>query len=195
VPSRQKCPKGCTCKKHQKVGAPCQPDCTCARHTLTDEQRQNLGVAMKSLWEDPGYRQKVHEGRLGRHFPEEVRQKISKKKRGIRPDGQPAVGVSVSDGYRILTGQQGHPLAGKMGNLPEHRKVLYEKIGSGPHPCHWHPVSGCGQLNLQWGNGIDGIFADHLDEDRLNNDPHNLVPSCHKCNWDRGKWWFGNNDR
>lgn len=86
-----------------------------------------------------------------------------------------AVGHSFKDGYRILSGQQGHPLADG-GRLEEHRKVLYDKIGPGPHPCHW----GCGKT-LEWG-GKSGIQADHLDGDRLNNDPDNLVASCGGCN-------------
>ena len=56
--------------------------------------------------------------------------------------------------------------------------VLWEKIGPGSHPCHW-----CGHL-LVWMHGLsaESLQVDHLDEDRANNDPTNLVPSCHTCN-------------
>lgn len=91
-------------------------------------------------------------------------------------DKQPPVGHYIDkDGYRWLTMQQGHPLAGGSGGLAEHRKVLYEKIGPGEHSCHW-----CGK-SLGWGT-IHGIIADHLDGDILNNDPNNLVASCFSCN-------------
>jgi hypothetical protein len=95
---------------------------------------------------------------------------------GLRADGTPAWGSYVDHyGYRILTGQQGHPLACRNGELKEHRRVLYEKIGPGTHNC-WI----CGK-ELGW----DQIIPDHLDENRLNNDPDNLAPACRKCNWDR----------
>lgn len=74
----------------------------------------------------------------------------------------------------------GHPLAGKDGYVKEHRAALYAKIGPGKHPCHW-----CGK-EVEWlpGNGMKGkaLIADHLDENFLNNDPENLVPSCSVCN-------------
>lgn len=58
------------------------------------------------------------------------------------------------------------------------RLVLYEKIGPGPHPCHW-----CGRL-VNWGIGItvDGLLADHLDWNHQNDAPENIVPSCNNCN-------------
>jgi len=77
-------------------------------------------------------------------------------------------------GYRALTQIHDHPLSIGNGEVLEHRYVLYEKIGAGPHPCHW----GCGAL-LTW--GVD-LHVDHLDSDRLNNDPANIVPSCNPCN-------------
>lgn len=72
-----------------------------------------------------------------------------------------------------------HDLA-LFGELSVHRRVLYEKIGKGPHLCHW----GCGRI-LEWG-GVTGIVSDHLDGNVLNNNPENLVPSCTSCNMRRG---------
>lgn len=114
----------------------------------------------------------------------QTRKKISDSNRGKRADGQPIRGSFISTrGYRILTGRQGHPLADSAGGLPEHRAVLYEKIGSGEHSCHW-----CAKP-IEWGSSHRGtmLCADHLDHDPLNNDQDNLVPSCFKCNWDRGR--------
>jgi hypothetical protein len=71
-------------------------------------------------------------------------------------------------------------MAWKNGEVLEHRRVLYDAIGPGPHECHWSGISGCGKV-LEWG-GTGGIQADHLDGDKLNNDPTNLVPSCLGCN-------------
>lgn len=85
-----------------------------------------------------------------------------------------------SAGYRTIGAEHEHPLA-LFGELSEHRKILYDRIGLGPHECHW----GCGRL-LEWG-GIGGIVADHIDGDPLNNASENLVPSCTSCNMRRGR--------
>lgn len=81
--------------------------------------------------------------------------------------------------------RRNHPLAPPSGRLPEHRVILYEKIGPGPHPCHW-----C-KKTLVWEKATrteDGtITTDHLDENTRNNDPANLVPSCHTCNVERAR--------
>lgn len=42
----------------------------------------------------------------------------------------------TSHGY-MLVSKVGHYLAGKSGFFYEHRLVLFEKIGLGPHNCHW----------------------------------------------------------
>lgn len=105
----------------------------------------------------------------------EARKKISQSLMGTRM-GQPSAGFCIDNGYMLLTGST-HPLA-RRGSVFEHRKVLYDAIGPGPHQCHW-----CSKT-LEWG-GRYGLQADHLDGDRLNNDPENLVPSCPGCNMKR----------
>jgi hypothetical protein len=85
-----------------------------------------------------------------------------------------------------LSGQQGHPLAGPTGNLFEHRKVLYDAIGPGPHPCHWNPLSHCENTALEWG-GLHGINVDHLNDTPDDNRLENLVVSCLRCNWGRNR--------
>lgn len=76
--------------------------------------------------------------------------------------------------------RKNHPLSTPSGRIPEHRVILYDKIGPGPHPCHH-----CGKP-VDWMPGRHtargALVADHLDDDSLNNDPANLVPSCHPCN-------------
>lgn len=74
-----------------------------------------------------------------------------------------------------------HSLAPPSGMVAVCRLVLYDKIGPGPHPCHW-----CGR-EVAWlvgaGPGAPGnLIADHLDWDIHNNAPENLVPSCNRCN-------------
>jgi hypothetical protein len=99
----------------------------------------------------------------------------------IRPSDsvriQEGQGSVTFDGYRIFH-DRNHPLADKSGQIYEHRKVLYEKIGPGIHPCTW-----CG-IDLEWGSTLQ---ADHLDAVRLNNVMENLVPSCKPCNTLRGQ--------
>lgn len=75
----------------------------------------------------------------------------------------------------------GHPIAPPSGTVAVARLVLYEKIGPGEHPCHW-----CGALVKWIAGGHVGtpgsLMADHLDWDRANDAPENLVPSCNHCN-------------
>lgn len=91
---------------------------------------------------------------------------------------------SVSKGrrYRLLY-LPGHPLANpRHSRVYEHRAVLYDTIGPGPHPCRW-----CGVM-LDWLPGVDplAIHADHLNGYGDDNRPENLVPSCRNCNPTRG---------
>jgi hypothetical protein len=79
-------------------------------------------------------------------------------------------------GYILENGMQGHPLANKDGSIYQHRRVLYDKIGAGPHECYW-----CG-APIDW----DTLHSDHVDSDGSNNDPENLVPACALCNHQRG---------
>ena len=104
------------------------------------------------------------------------------KRHSVRNRERPSAGFWISaDGYRHLTGLFDHPLA-RRGKVAEHRKVLYDAIGPGPHPCYWRHLSGCGNDSLTWDDGTHGINVDHLDEVRLNNDLDNLVVSCRSCN-------------
>lgn len=94
----------------------------------------------------------MHYYRLRRHGDHTVR----------KYDG---AGFVTSHGYRAVwhKGRQEY----------EHRLVLLARIGPGEHPCHW-----CGR-RLVWGVNL---VTDHVDFDRANNDPGNLVPACHRCN-------------
>lgn len=88
---------------------------------------------------------------------------------GARPTGQ---------GYLIRT-DHAHPLARVQGLVLEHRRVLFDLIGPGPHPCHW-----CARP-VDWNYGLDSddvLVVDHLDFDGMNNAAENLVASCHPCN-------------
>lgn len=83
----------------------------------------------------------------------------------------------VLKSYRMLH-KQVHPLADAIGDVYEHRVVLYDAIGDGEHPCHW-----CGRL-VAWHaeEPRDRLVVDHVDEIKYNNDLTNLVPSCVRCN-------------
>ncbi len=79
-------------------------------------------------------------------------------------------------GYWLLRAP-GHPLATKAGYVYEHRHVAYEKYGSGQQTCHW-----C-QCKLSWSE----VDVDHVDWERSNNAPDNLVTSCAGCSGHRTK--------
>lgn len=87
----------------------------------------------------------------------------------------PAALRMQSRGY-LIQQAPGHPLVeGRSGNHEyKHRIVFYDSHGRGPFLCHW-----C-QITVTWAT----MHVDHLDENKTNNDPHNLVSSCPKCN----KW-------
>lgn len=87
-------------------------------------------------------------------------------------------GITASKGRRYKNiYRPNHILATKYGRLYEHRMVLFDKIGYGPHRCQW-----CSKV-LYWGSrGSNVIQADHVDGDGANNHPDNLVPACPACN-------------
>lgn len=90
------------------------------------------------------------------------------------PDGPRK--ASVKRPRRVMA--KTHPLADSHGRVALARLNLYEKVGPGTHPCNW-----CGR-ELIWKFGIfpDAIVTDHLDWNNTNDDPENLVVSCHSCN-------------
>ena len=199
-----KCNPGCQCKRHQNRGKKCEPGCACSKHDWSAERRRDRSDSQTKLWENSSYREKLVEAhrayefteehrrslsdaQMGREVSEETRKKLSESNRGKRPNGQAAVGFTFRKGYLFLTGQQDHPIANADGTLAEHRKVLYDAIGPGPHACHWKDQFDCGRTSLEW----DNICVDHLDSDTLNNTLENLVVSCRSCNTKRGsrEYW------
>lgn len=88
-------------------------------------------------------------------------------------------GTVSSEGYRWIYAPT-HALARTKRQILEHRVVLYDSIGGGDHPCHW-----CGVIvswDLSYPADPLALIVDHVDEDKLNNDETNLVPSCNACN-------------
>jgi len=87
--------------------------------------------------------------------------------------------------YLIIHEAFGHPIAGTRGRIPYHRFVLFESLGRPVVTrCHW-----CGYF-LPWRSTLANalhhvVCADHLDGDKSNNSPENLVPSCSWCNMNR----------
>lgn len=72
-----------------------------------------------------------------------------------------------------------HPLASVRGGVSIHRVNLYESAGRPKAmACFWCAKPLCWRPTKIY----EQIMVDHLDHDRHNNDPRNLVPSCNSCN-------------
>lgn len=102
-----------------------------------------------------------------------------------------------SSGYvRVMV--KGHPLADRSGYVLEHRQVLYDRLGPHPQSCYW-----CG-VQVAWAPGPFRkgasrlrLVVDHLDGNKANNSPENLVVACNDCNGNRGlfmRWVLNHQD-
>ncbi len=95
---------------------------------------------------------------------------LGRRRRGLPSDYTPPPLPRKRYRARVL---RGHPLADARGRVYAHRVALYDSIPVDPIPCFW-----CG-APLTW--GVD-LFVDHLNHDRHDNAPTNLVPACNGCN-------------
>lgn len=77
--------------------------------------------------------------------------------------------------YRRIKLPEGHPLCQSDGCTYEHRLIFYNKVDGSDQVCHW-----C-QKPLSW-RDKPRLVVDHLDGDRWNNVPDNLVAACARCN-------------
>jgi hypothetical protein len=84
-----------------------------------------------------------------------------------------------------ITNLHDHPLSTAKGTVGYHRYACFESLGRPSFsPCHW-----CGYV-LPWKSGIISplgavVNVDHLNDDKHDNRPENLVPACAWCNANR----------
>jgi hypothetical protein len=97
-------------------------------------------------------------------------------------DKEKAMMKTDSRGY-LFTIDIEHPLTSSKGRVAEHRRVAWEEWGPDEQVCHW-----CGAV-LRWKGRllVDRLCVDHLNADKLDNAPSNLVASCQMCNAHRSK--------
>lgn len=113
-------------------------------------------------------------GRAGYRHSLETRQRISA--------GRGGGSLERKGDYLYRSGLVDHPLADQ-GKVAEHRRILYDAIGPGPHYCQvMHKCDGT--LPLEW-DGHFGINVDHIDRDTLHNTLENLRVACWWCNRNR----------
>lgn len=84
--------------------------------------------------------------------------------------------------YLVYVGFQ-HPACHKFGITPVHKLVLWDKLAGQDAKCNW-----CDK-DIFWNSDDwnDKLVADHVDTNKVNNEPSNLVPSCNRCNLTRGQ--------
>lgn len=89
--------------------------------------------------------------------------------------------MAASHGYQQHF-RADHPLRPRSGNsVGDHRVVLFDEIGPGPHRCTW-----CGCPVSWWREpGVELLCVDHLNDTRDDNRGENLVPACRVCNGHR----------
>lgn len=146
------------------------------RHS--DETRLKISEAARGRKQSEETISRRVSANRGKRRTEEFRNQMSEARKGKFRVTSPAQGSYITaSGYVALTMQYEHPLAVGNSEVLEHRAVLYSEIGPGSHNCHW-----CG-IQVSWGCGL---VVDHLNGDRVDNTPENLVPSCDSCNLVRG---------
>jgi len=91
-------------------------------------------------------------------------------------EDRPVVGRYITPAGYVRVLLHNHPLADSRGQIFEHRLVAYDKHAGLCPPCYW-----CG-APLAWSSAT----ADHLNEDKADNRPENIVVACNDCNRARG---------
>lgn len=98
-------------------------------------------------------------------------------RRGVELAGErtPMHRYITKSGY-VMVIRVGHPMARNRGQVYEHRLVAYDAHGGECPGCYW-----CGK-GLEW----QAAVVDHLNEDKQDNRPENLLVCCNNCNRARG---------
>lgn len=96
---------------------------------------------------------------------------------GVKDTRSPPVYRYRTHAGYIVRLQPGHPLATAEGRVLEHRQVAFAKCGGVCPACYW-----CCK-KLEWASAV----VDHLNDEKDDNRPDNLVVACNGCNRARGR--------
>lgn len=167
---------------------------------MSDEWKKKLSEAHKGIPLSDEHRKSLSVARKGKPKSEEWKRKISESHKGLKHTEESKKRISI--GHKGLLSGEKHPMFGKH-HTEETIKLLSEKLSGSKHPC-WKGGIAYEPYCQLWGDkeykedikvrdnhqcqnpGCSGIsnrlVIHHIDYDKKNCHPSNLITLCNCCN-------------